>query len=101
MAFPAADAPAPTQTPGALARWWARLVAALEAYPVERIGLAALAAGVVLRLAAPFFMDFRSDGDTYVAMGQPWMVHHLFLLPIGDETSWVPPAPQFSKHCPP
>jgi Dolichyl-phosphate-mannose-protein mannosyltransferase len=100
MAFPAADAPT-SPAPGALARWWARLVAAVEAYPVERIGLAAVAAGVVLRLAAPFFMDFRSDGDTYVAMGHAWMLHHAFLMPYGDVTTWGPTGPQYSNHYPP
>src|SRR5579884_2561592 len=101
MAFPAAEPDAPASSRREPAAWYARLVAALEAYPVERIGLAVVAAGVVLRLATPFFMDFRSDGDTYVAMGHAWMLHHAFIRPYGDVTTWGPTPPQYSNHYPP
>src|SRR5437899_2829385 len=100
MAFPAADAvqqPA-RRTAEVLLAVWRRFALALEAYPVERIGFAALAAGVVLRLAAPFLMDFRSDGDTYTAMGHAWMLHHSFLMPYGDVTTWLPLPPGYSNH---
>ncbi|MEA3199798.1 MAG: Dolichyl-phosphate-mannose-protein mannosyltransferase [Thermoplasmata archaeon] len=99
MAFPAADATASAPAPSL--GWWARFCRALEAYPVERIGMAAVAAGIVLRLAAPFFMDFRSDGDTYVAMGHAWALHHAFLMPYGDVTTWGPTGPMYSNHYPP
>ena len=104
MAFPAADLLARTRgvRPATLlAHWWRRLVEAVEAYPLERIGLSAVAAGIVLRIAAPFFMDFRSDGDTYVAMGHAWMLHHEFLMPYGDVTTWGPMPPGHSNHYPP
>lgn len=105
MAFPAADATEESASRVApehpRAGRWARVWAALEAYPLERIGLAAIAAGVVLRLLAPFLMDFRSDGDTYVAMGHAWMVGHEFLMPYGDVTTWGPTEAQYSNHYPP
>lgn len=80
---------------------WQRLLSSVEAYPLERIGFAALAAGIVLRLAAPFLMDFRSDGDTYTAMGHAWMLRHEFLMPYGDVTTWAPTPPGYSNHYPP
>lgn len=80
---------------------WRRLVESVEQYPLERIGLAAIAAGVVLRLLAPFFMDFRSDGDTYTAMGHAWAMRHEFLMPYGDVTTWAPTPPGYSNHYPP
>lgn len=102
MAYPAADADAPAPAwRASLAARWARLAGALEAYPLERIGFAALAAGLVLRLAAPFFMDFRSDGDTYVAMGHAWALRHEFLMPYGDVSTWGPTPPMYSNHYPP
>jgi len=103
MAFPAADAPATGQRRfgAALFASYRRFARAVEAYPLQQLGLAALAAGVVLRLAAPFFMDFRSDGDTYSAMGQAWQLHHAFIMPYGDVTTWGPTPPGFSNHYPP
>lgn len=91
---------------GGADRWrltsaWRRIVETVEAYPLERIGLAALAAGVVLRVLAPFLMDFRSDGDTYTAMGHAWMLRHEFLMPYGDVTTWGPTPPGYSNHYPP
>lgn len=77
------------------------LAKAVEAYPLERVGLAALVAGVVLRLAAPFFMDFRADGDTYTAMGHAWALRHEFLMPYGDVSTWGPLPPGYSNHYPP
>ncbi|HUR67748.1 MAG TPA: glycosyltransferase family 39 protein [Candidatus Thermoplasmatota archaeon] len=97
MALPMADASA-RWSPGIT---WRRMVEAVEAYPLERIGLAALAAGILLRLTAPFLMDFRSDGDTYVAMGHAWQMHHAFLMPYGDVTTWAPTPPGYSNHYPP
>ncbi|HVM46259.1 MAG TPA: glycosyltransferase family 39 protein [Candidatus Thermoplasmatota archaeon] len=99
MALPTADASTPSRWRSALR--WRRLVEAVEAYPLERIGLAALAAGVTLRLMAPFLMDFRSDGDTYTAMGHAWMMRHEFLMPYGDVTTWGPTPPAYSNHYPP
>lgn len=98
MALPTAEATKPSVRLGVS---WRRLLEAVEAYPLERIGLAALAAGVVLRLAAPFLMDFRSDGDTYTAMGHAWAIRHEFLMPYGDVTTWVPTPPGYSNHYPP
>lgn len=97
MAYPAAG----SERGWRAALSWRRIVEAAEAYPLERIGLAAIAAGVLLRLAAPFLMDFRSDGDTYVAMGHAWMVRHEFLMPYGDVTTWGPTPPGYSNHYPP
>lgn len=100
MAFPAAT----EEPPGGRLSWpglYRRMVAALEGYPLERIGLAAVAAGVVLRLLAPLVMDLRSDGDTYVAMGHAWMLRHEFLMPYGDVTTWGPTPPGHSNHYPP
>ena len=97
MALPTAHA----QTRRGFALTWRRLVETFEAYPLERIGFAAIAAGVVLRMAAPFFMDFRSDGDTYTAMGHAWAVGHEFLMPYGDVTTWGPTPPGYSNHYPP
>jgi 4-amino-4-deoxy-L-arabinose transferase-like glycosyltransferase len=98
MALPTAEENRP--------RWrfplsWRRVIEVAEGYPLERIGLAALAAGVLLRLAAPFLMDFRSDGDTYTAMGHAWMMRHEFLMPYGDVTTWGPLPPGYSNHYPP
>ena len=105
MAFPAAEPSQPTTVARrfgvGLLSVWKRAALALEEYPLERIGLAAIAAGIVLRFAAPFFMDFRSDGDTYTAMGQAWALHHSFLMPYGDVTTWAPTPPQWSNHYPP
>ena len=101
MAFPAADVGEPVGRQVERPSWWARLLAAVEGYPLERVGLAAVAAGVVLRLLVPFLMDFRSDGDTYVAMGQAWMMRHEFLMPYGDVTTWGPTDPGYSNHYPP
>lgn len=104
MALPAADAtePAPATSAGVVARAWrVRLIAALEAYPLERVGFAAIVLGVLLRLMTPFFMDFRSDGDTYTAMGHAWMMRREFLMPYGDVTTWAPTPPQYSNHYPP
>lgn len=100
MAHPAADASEPAR-PWRGASAWARFCAAVESYPLERIGVAAIAAGVVLRLLAPWLMDFRSDGDTYVAMGHAWMQGYTFLMPYGDVTTWAPSDPQPSNHYPP
>jgi hypothetical protein len=103
MAFPAAE-PTAERSPGfgaALLAAYRRFAAKVEAYPLEQLGLAAIAAGVVLRLASPFFMDFRSDGDTYTAMGQAWALHHAFLMPYGDVTTWAPLPPGYSNHYPP
>lgn len=69
---------------------WQRVLAAVEGYPLERIGFAALAAGVVLRLCLPFLMDLRSDGDTYAAMGHAWSMHGRFAMPYGDVATWAP-----------
>ena len=77
------------------------LAARLEAYPLERVGLAAIMAGIVLRVAAPFFMDFRADGDTYTAMGHAWALHGEFLMPYGDVSTWGPLPPGHSNHYPP
>lgn len=89
-------------------RWWSplaagyrRAIAGLESYPLERIGLAAIAAGVVLRVVAMFTMDFRSDGDTYTAMGHAWARTGTFLMPYGDVTTWNPTEPGYSNHYPP
>lgn len=102
MAFPAADATEPLARPSEdQPSRWARFCAAMEAYPLERIGMAAIAAGVVLRLLVPFMMDFRSDGDTYVAMGHAWMKTQTFLMPYGDVTTWGPTDAQYSNHYPP
>jgi hypothetical protein len=101
MAFPAADAVDAPARPAETSSRWARFCAAVEDYPLERIGLAAVAAGVVLRLLVPFMMDFRSDGDTYVAMGHAWMRLHEFVMPYGDVTTWGPTDPQHSNHYPP
>lgn len=97
MAMPVAEERAPAR----FALSWRRVVAAVEGYPLERIGFAALAAGILLRLATPFLMDFRSDGDTYVAMGHAWMLRHEFLMPYGDVTTWAPSPPGYSNHYPP
>jgi 4-amino-4-deoxy-L-arabinose transferase-like glycosyltransferase len=101
MAFPAAQEPASPTMGASLAARWKRLVAALEAYPLERIGLAAIAAGIVLRLVAPLYMDLRSDGDTYAAMGHVWSMRHEFLMPWGDVTTWGPAPASYSNHYPP
>jgi len=102
MAFPAAEATKERSSFSAsLLYAYRRLARSVEAYPLERLGLAAVAAGIVLRLAAPFFMDFRSDGDTYTAMGQAWAMHHAFLMPYGDVTTWAPTPPGYSNHYPP
>lgn len=98
MALPVADQEAARAGAGLS---WRRLVRHVEGYPLERIGLAALAAGIVLRLAAPFLMDFRSDGDTYVAMGHAWTMHREFIMPYGDVTTWAPTPPGYSNHYPP
>lgn len=98
MALPTAE---PVQPRWKLGLTWRRAVEAMETYPLERIGLAALAAGIVLRLVAPFFMDLRSDGDTYSAMGHAWMLRHEFLMPYGDVTTWAPMPPGYSNHYPP
>jgi len=100
MAFPAAQVESGRDSP-ALPALWRRLVTTIEAYPLERIGLAALAAGIFLRLVTPFFMDLRSDGDTYSAMGHAWMLSHEFLMPYGDVTTWAPTPPGHSNHYPP
>lgn len=84
-----------------LADAYGDLARALEGYPLERIGLAALAAGVVLRVMAPFFMDFRADGDTYTAMGHAWALKREFLMPYGDVSTWSPTGPMYSNHYPP
>jgi 4-amino-4-deoxy-L-arabinose transferase-like glycosyltransferase len=60
-----------------------------------------LAAGIVMRLLAPFFMDLRMDGDTYAAMGDALRQHGEFLLPWGDVTTWGCTGPQYSHHYPP
>lgn len=77
------------------------LAVKLEAYPLEKVGLAALMAGIVLRVAAPFFMDFRADGDTYTAMGHAWAQRREFLMPWGDVSTWGPLPPGYSNHYPP
>jgi 4-amino-4-deoxy-L-arabinose transferase-like glycosyltransferase len=84
-----------------LADAYARIARAVEAYPLERIALGAILVGVLLRLAVPFLMDFRSDGDTYVAMGHAWLQHRAFLMPWGDVTTWAPASPEPSHHYPP
>ena len=93
----AVDTPSLMPVRSGMERAWARL----EKYPLERIGLAAVAAGVVLRLLAPFLMDFRSDGHTYMAMGHAWMLRHEFLMPYGDVTTWGPTEAGYSNHYPP
>jgi 4-amino-4-deoxy-L-arabinose transferase-like glycosyltransferase len=60
-----------------------------------------VAAGVAMRLAAPFFMDLRMDGDTYAAMGHALAQGHGFLLPWGDVTTWDCTGPQQAHHYPP
>jgi len=102
VAFPAAETSArPATSSARLAERWRSLVAHVESYPLERVGLAAIAAGVVLRLLAPFFMDLRSDGDTYTAMGQAWAMHREFIMPYGDVTTWAATPPGYSNHYPP
>lgn len=98
MALPTAQEKRPRWSIGLS---WTRLVQTVEGYPLERVGLAALAAGIVLRLVAPFFMDLRSDGDTYSAMGHAWMLRQEFLMPYGDVTTWAPTPPGYSNHYPP
>lgn len=104
MAFPAADpatAESSSRLKTSLLAAYRRLALRVEAWPLERIGFAALAAGIVLRIAAPFFMDFRADGDTYTAMGHAWARTHSFLMPYGDVTTWGPTPPGYSNHYPP
>lgn len=105
MAFAGAEVAQPAASTPAWRRWpldaYRELAAKLEAYPLERIGVAAMVAGLVLRLAAPFFMDFRADGDTYTAMGHAWMLHREFLMPYGDVATWGPLPPGHSNHYPP
>lgn len=97
MALPTAQ---PEARPG-FGLTWRRVIEWFEGYPIERIGMAMIAAGIVLRFAAPFLMDFRSDGDTYVAMGHAWALRHEFLMPYGDVTTWGPTPPGYSNHYPP
>lgn len=102
MVFPAAELNRwRTRAVPPLQATWRRFARAIEDYPLERIGMAAIAAGIVLRVLAMFSMDFRSDGDTYTAMGQAWAMRHEFLMPYGDVTTWAPAEPGYSNHYPP
>lgn len=105
MAFAGAEAGASASARPRWRRWlleaYRELAAKLEAYPLERIGLAMVAAGVVLRLAAPFLMDFRADGNTYTAMGHAWAIGHDFLMPYGEVSTTNPTPPMHSHHYPP
>lgn len=107
MTFAGADSEgALASSPGRLAAAriraaYSRLAEGVEAMDLTRFAMAAVFVGVALRLLAPFFMDFRSDGDTYVAMGHAWMTRHEFLLPWGDVTTWGDTPPGYSHHYPP
>lgn len=104
MAYPGAEVVAPSwraRVASPLVAGYRKAARALEAYPLERIGLAAIAAGIVLRLWTMWTMDFRSDGDTYTAMGQAWALRQEFLMPYGDVTTWGPTPPGYANHYPP
>lgn len=65
-----------------------------------KLAYAAIALGVLARLAMPFVSDLYQDGATFVAMGDAWSQSHELLMPHGDVgTSDTTPAP--SQHYPP
>lgn len=100
-ALPPAEAPAPSLVERARAAW-ATLEAWLLKLPTaERWAVAAITAGVILRLAAPFTMDFRADGNTYTAMGHALATRGSLLMPWGDVTTWAREAAAPSHHYPP
>ncbi|MHB8605363.1 MAG: ArnT family glycosyltransferase [Thermoplasmatota archaeon] len=68
------------------------LLAALERFfshlpSLTTLATIAIVLGVVMRVAAPFYMDLRSDGDTYAAMGHAFQLHGEFIMPWGDVTT--------------
>jgi 4-amino-4-deoxy-L-arabinose transferase-like glycosyltransferase len=74
---------------------------ATEVARLERWGWAAIAAGIALRLAAPFFMDLGYDANAYAAMGHAWSKGHSFLMPYGDVLTFAPAPPGYSHYFPP
>jgi 4-amino-4-deoxy-L-arabinose transferase-like glycosyltransferase len=68
---------------------------------VLRIAMAFVAAGVLMRLAAPFMMDIWMDGHAYAAMGHSFALHGEFIMPWGGVAEWACGAPTYSHHYPP
>lgn len=78
-----------------------RLSRLAERIAIERLAYALIAMGIALRLAAPFFMELRSDGETYAVMARAFLAHGDFLMPWGEVTTWHRTGPEYSYHYPP
>jgi 4-amino-4-deoxy-L-arabinose transferase-like glycosyltransferase len=65
-----------------------------------RLACAAIALGVLARLAMPFVSDLYQDGATFAAMGDSWSRTHELLMPHGDVGS-SNTTPTYSQHHPP
>ena len=67
----------------------------------DALWLGAVALGVLLFLAAPFFMDLGYDANAYVATGHGFARSGELVLQWGDVLTFAPSPPGHSHHFPP
>lgn len=71
-----------------------------EFHLTEKIFLFFILTGVLLRILTFWFVSPSTDAFVYGAMGEAFLRHGEFILPLGN-SFFVPGTPEFSHHFPP